>query len=226
MSEEKQPSAMTQLPPRKEAPPARLIFTLGMAGFLSGVVLVGMYLFTLPVIEANKKAAMERAIFQVLPDCSRYEAMMLESGELASAQEGAEQKMPLTYAGYNQKDELIGFAITAEEPGYQDVIVGIFGYNPQNEQIVGLEILESKETPGLGDKIFKDDDFRANFKSLSASPLPAAVKKGEKAQSHEVEAISGATISSKAVVRLIGNGLTEWKEAMDAYYGRTVNSER
>jgi electron transport complex protein RnfG len=102
---------------------------------------------------------MERAIFQVLPDCSRYEAMMLESGELASAQEGAEQKMPLTYAGYNQKDELIGFAITAEEPGYQDVIVGIFGYNPQNEQIVGLEILESKETPGLGDKIFKDDDF-------------------------------------------------------------------
>lgn len=214
------------MPPRKEAPPGKLIFTLGVAGFLSGLVLVGVHLLTRPTIQSNKRAAIERAIFKVLPGCSHYHSMHLENGKLVETKKGEDANQPVVYAGYDAMNEPVGFAVTAEEPGYQDVIVGIFGYDPAKEQIVGMEILASKETPGLGDKIFKDEDFRQNFKGLSADPLPAAVKKGEKTQPHEVEAISGATISSKAVVRLIGNGLEQWKKAMDEYYGTEVNGQR
>jgi len=71
-------------------------------------------------------------------------------------------------------------------------------------------ILESRETPGLGDKIYKDADFVANFRSLSVEPEILAVKKGTKSAANEVDAITGATISSKAVVRIINEGNAKW----------------
>jgi electron transport complex protein RnfG len=71
-----------------------------------------------------------------------------------------------------------------------------------------MEVLESKETPGLGDKIIKDEDFLANFAALDATlksdgsalenPIEA-VKAGQKEQPWQIDGITGATISSKAV---------------------------
>jgi electron transport complex protein RnfG len=130
---------------------------------------------------------------------------------------GQEGVNPKVFAGYDEQGQFIGFAVTAEEPGFQDIIGGIFGYDPETEQIVGMEILESKETPGLGDKIFKDADFTAFFKALATEPEIVAVKKGERENPNEVEAITGATISSKAVVRMLNKGMGEWEEAMKAY---------
>jgi electron transport complex protein RnfG len=84
----------------------------------------------------------------------------------------------------------------------------IYGYSPEQEQIIGMEVLESKETPGLGDKIMKDEDFLANFEALDARlaedgsslqhPI-ATVKAGQKEQPWQIDGITGATISSEAV---------------------------
>jgi electron transport complex protein RnfG len=123
----------------------------------------------------------------------------------------------LVYAGYNDQNELIGFAIPGSEPGFQDVISGIMGYDGANKTIIGFEVLESKETPGLGDKIFKDADFQTNFTSLVVDPEIIPVKNGQKQNSNEVEAITGATISSKAVVRLLNKSMDIWQNTIDAY---------
>jgi electron transport complex protein RnfG len=77
--------------------------------------------------------------------------------------------------------------------------------------------LESKETPGLGDKIIKDAAFLSNFEALAIQPKIIAVKNGEKTEPHQVEAITGATISSKAIVRLLHNGLDDWLPLMERY---------
>jgi electron transport complex protein RnfG len=73
-------------------------------------------------------------------------------------------------------------------------------------------VLESKETPGLGDKIMKDADFIANFEALDTKlgddgesmvhPIELA-KHGEKTDPWQVEAITGATISSRAVANIL-----------------------
>ena len=52
--------------------------------------------------------------------------------------------------------------------GYQDVIrILLYGYSPEHQAIVGMRVLESRETPGLGDKIEKDPAFLARTSSAS-----------------------------------------------------------
>jgi electron transport complex protein RnfG len=76
-----------------------------------------------------------------------------------------------------------------------------------------MEVLESRETPGLGDKIFKDEDFVANFRDLAVAPEVVVVKKG-RTRENEVDAISGATISSHAVVRIINRANSRWLDRL------------
>jgi len=214
MNEKKEPGAMT------------LILALGITGMLSGIVLVSAFLYTNPLILANKEAAIRTAIFKVLPGCESYRTLELKNGELSEQAElastGRQEKddTPVVYAGYNEAGELIGFAVPGSEPGFQDLIVSILGYDHLEKRIIGLEILESKETPGLGDKIFKDADFQENFKALNVEPDIVMVKKGEKTKDNQVDAITGATISSKAVVASLNHSMERWKDPIGKFAGQ------
>ena len=222
MSEE-QTHITPEIIEEKEPSSLKLILALGIAGLLSGIILVSTYIYTAPIIKANKEAAMKRAIFKVLPECASYNTLKLTNGRLEEKVEVADNKKEddkdelLAYAGFNENKELIGFAIPGSEPGFQDIIGVIFGYNATGKVIIGFEVLESKETPGLGDKIFKDAEFQTNFTALAVEPEIISVKKGAKQNPNEVEAITGATISSKAIVRLLNNTMVIWQEAIDQY---------
>ena len=223
METENQHIEISELTPEKEPSSLKLVLALGIAGLLSGIILVATYTYTAPIIKANKEAAMQRAIFKVLPNCASYNTLKLTNGLLEEKAPDAGNKKEddkdelLVYAGFNENKELIGFAIPGSEPGFQDIIGVIFGYNAIGKVIIGFEVLESKETPGLGDKIFKDADFQTNFTSLAVEPEIIPVKKGEKQKPNEVEAITGATISSKAIVKLLNNTMGIWQEAIDNY---------
>lgn len=202
---------------KKEPSSIRLILALGITGMLSGIILVSAYLYTNPMILANKKAALESAIFKVLPECKEYTAMELVDGQLREQVQTATtanrtEEVPVVYAGYDGEGKLIGFAVPGSEPGFQDIIVSILGFDHVKKQIIGLQILESKETPGLGDKIFKDQDFQKNFEALVVDPNIEIVKKGEKTKANQVDAITGATISSKAVVASLNHSMEQWQE--------------
>ncbi|RLD19512.1 MAG: FMN-binding protein [Bacteroidetes bacterium] len=222
MSDE-QKNTTIQHTAEKEPSSFKLVFTLGIAGLLSGIILVGTFIYTKPLIQANKKAATQRAIFKVLPDCTTYSTLVLKDSQLAlkatdeNKKEEADKDELLIYAGFNAEEELIGFAIPGSEPGFQDVIGALFGYDAINKIIIGFEVLESKETPGLGDKIFKDADFQTNFKALAVAPEIIAVKPGMKQNPNEVETITGATISSKAIVRLLNETMDIWEATLDVY---------
>ncbi len=192
--------------------------SLGLAGLFSGLVIVGSYIYTLPIIERNKAEAQRRAIFKVLGGCSSFSTYYLvDGGMIAEADFNADaDETPKTFAGFDDSGQLIGFAIPGAEPGFQDIIGTIFGYDLVNETIIGFEVLESKETPGLGDKIFKDENFALNFKALAVMPEIIPAKPGKKTKDNEVETISGATISSKAVIRLLNNAIAQWYEPLKA----------
>ena len=220
---EKQTNIDPSIAQEKEPSSFKLVFALAIAGLLSGIILVSTFLYTNPLIKANKEAAIQRAIFKVLPECDSYVSLKLEEGELIenvvveSNKEEPDKDELLIYAGYNESKELIGFAIPGSEPGFQDVIGVMFGYDYAQKVIIGFEVLESKETPGLGDKIFKDVEFQANFIALAVEPEIIAVKKGKKQKPNEVDGITGATISTKAVVKLLNNTIDIWQISIDDY---------
>jgi electron transport complex protein RnfG len=141
--------------------------------------------------------------------------MQYDGTRVIIKQDGKDDSNTL-YAGYDANDRFVGYAIASEGPGFQDTIRLLYGYQPGGRKVVGMEILESRETPGLGDKIYKDAAFVANFHDLAIDPQIVAVKKGTKAGSNEIDAITGATISSKAVVRVINEGNGRWLERLPA----------
>lgn len=186
----------------------RLVLTLTFAGLLSGLAIVGAYEITGPIIAANKARALRRAVFEVVPGAESLQPVTWRDGRLDAAA-GEEAGEPLIYAGYGPGREFLGWAIPGEAPGYQDLIKLLYGFDPARRRVVGMEILESHETPGLGDRIYKDDDFVAAFRDLAIEPEIELVKGGTSA-AHQVDGITGATISSRTVVRIINQSNAEW----------------
>ncbi len=186
----------------------RLVGTLGLAGLLSGLILVAVYELTLPIIDANDARALREAVFQVLPGTVEIQKLTVQGAALAQAAEDAEG--PAIYRGLDDQGASVGYAIPAAGNGFQDTIRVIYGYDPVQRQVVGFQVLDSLETPGLGDKIAKDQDFLDNFKALAVDPQIVAVPEGAKRAANEVDSITGATISSKAVVKILNAGNAQW----------------
>jgi len=201
----------TELPAVEQEPTSsRLVTSLAIAGFLSGLIIIGIYAATLPTITANKAEEMRQAVFRVLPGVTQLQKLHYD-GQRVTVQKGGKDDENTFYAGYDKTGRFIGYAIASEGPGFQDTVSLLFGYQPSKNKVVGMWVLDSRETPGLGDKIYKDHDFVANFDDVATDPPIVAVKKGTKSKPNEIDAITGATISSKAVVRIMNEGVARWK---------------
>ncbi|MFP3942226.1 MAG: FMN-binding protein [Thermoanaerobaculia bacterium] len=192
----------------------RLALTLAVAGLFSGLVIVGTYRGTLPAIEANQAEALRRAVLEVLPGAERMAGLAWseEAGALVPAGDAA---APAVYAGYTEGGRFVGYAVPASGAGFQDTISLLYGYDPDRGRIVGMAVLESRETPGLGDRIYKDETFVGRFRDLAPEPRVELVKE-EPGAPNEVDAITGATISSAAVVDIINAGNEAWLERLEA----------
>ncbi len=191
----------------------RLVVSLAISGFLSGLIIIGIYVATLPTITENKARELREAVFKVLPGVTRMQKLQFDGERIVIKQDSKDDENTV-YAGYDAEARFVGYAIASEGPGFQDTIRLLYGYQPAERKVVGMEILESRETPGLGDKIYKDAAFVANFDDLAVDPLIVSVKKGPKSKPNEIDAITGATISSKAVVRIINEGNQRWLERL------------
>jgi len=220
MEPEIQAEGVAALPQVPETSSLRMILTLGLAGMISGFALVGIYLFTAPIIEANKAEALRQAIFLVVPGSKSYQTLELQDSGLVALNPEEEKNNKggeRIYAAFDASGKLLGFAIPGAEPGFQDLIQGIFGYRPDERVIVGFEVLDTKETPGLGDKIIKDQHFRSSLTTLKVDPEIVAVKPGEKTAANQVETITGATISSKTVIKMLEKTIRRWLPLIEDY---------
>jgi electron transport complex protein RnfG len=195
----------------------RLILTLGVAGLLSGLTIVGVYRATLPVIRANDARFLRQAVFEVVPGSDTMQRLIWQGGGGAEGHlepaAGVLGDEPSVYAAYTAEGRFVGFAIPAEGPGFQDTIRLLYGFDPERDRIVGMAVLESRETPGLGDRIYKDEEFVGQFRDLAVEPGVELVKEAPTAP-NQVDAITGATISSSAVVTIIGKGNDLWLERL------------
>lgn len=181
----------------------RMILTLGSVGLVASVLLVVTYTVTLPYIEANQAAYLLASIRDVVPEAETNVAWTIDGESVTRDESGSG---PRIFAGFDADSVLYGFAIEAQGQGYADVIRIIYGYRPDCECIIGMKVLESRETPGLGDKIGTDPAFRSNFDSLDVRLDDggiALIKQVGKTNPWEIDAISGATISSEAITDIL-----------------------
>lgn len=193
-----------------------MVRTLGLISLICGLIIVGAYQGTYDAVQENKRIAVERAVFKVVPAAkSMVEYLAAPDGTIAKVGAGgtAPPGAIKFYAGYDASGRLVGIAAEGVAKGYADNVRILFAWNPATRKVGGFSVVSSRETPGIGDKIVIDKDFLANF------PLDAqlradgqalaqeirAVKHGSKANPWEIDAIAGATITSRAVGKAIND---------------------
>ena len=212
---------MTSAPPAnaKEVPSWKLLALMTTAGAVAGLLIVSSYQVTLPRIERHKGEVMRAAVQEVLKAPKSFDTLYLRNGALVKALPAgtSEKGLERVYLGHDASGKRIGFAVSATESGFQDPVTVMFGYDAATHSLLAMRVISNRETPGLGDRIEKDSAFVNGFTSAVA-PL-AGVKAGAgKGRPGEVAMITGATISSRAVIRIINNAIARWQPLMDAYH--------
>jgi electron transport complex protein RnfG len=206
---------------RDPVPAWRLLALMTAAGAIAGGLIVTVYQTTLPRIERHKSEVERAAVLEVLKAPASFDTLYVVGGALVKtlASGAAPKALERIYLGRDAAGQRIGFAVSGTENGFQEPITVMFGYDPAARRVIAMKVIANKETPGLGDKIVKDSGFVSEFGN-AAAPL-AGVKRGNGKTPKDVEMITGATISSRAVIEIINNAIARWQPLMDAYREET-----
>jgi electron transport complex protein RnfG len=180
-----------------------------------GGLLAGMQIVLGPTIEANKiNETLERVPVLVF---GAAHATELSQGdmEINPMSVGVEKAgKTVRYNVYETKSDgkLAGWVTKSAGQGYADKIEILIGFDPRMGKITGLFVLDQKETPGLGNKIL-EDAWRGQFLEKSTDK-PLAPVKGKASAPNEIDAITGATISSKAVTDIINTAVADLRQPL------------
>lgn len=191
-------------------------------GAFCAVLIVGVYVATAPQIKINQERFLAAAIAEVLPAAVLTRGVALdELGTLGPVEENA--ALP-TFLGYDDDGNLVGAVMTAQDMGYQDIVRVLYAYTFATQAITGMKVLESKETPGLGDKVEKEPHFLANFEALDARVAAdgsglaneiITVKQGQKTEPWQLDGITGATITSVAIGKILNDSAQVWVPVLE-----------
>ena len=159
---------------------------LGAISFVAAVLLSLTYILTKPIIAQQELKSERESISAFLPNVDKIEKI--------------EDEQRVYYKCYKQ-GRLVGYGLVVFAPGYSNEIKVMVAVD-KDKVIKGIKVLEQQETPGLGSKI-TEDCFAEQFKNKKAKELIL----GE-----NIDAISGATISSEAVIEAVKKELEEFRE--------------
>lgn len=185
----------------------KMVLVLTIISTLSGGLLSYWDAYTSEKIDAYRQQEIQKAVKKVLPEADREDE--IKAGDCTF------------YVGY-KTGEINGIAFVAEGGGFQDIISLMVGVTPDFKQFTGLTVLSQKETPGLGTKIAFDPSregcetwFTDQFQGKNAENL-SYVKNQKADGDSEIEAITGATISSKAVISILNEYVPDAKSAFES----------
>ena len=183
----------------------KMIVVLTAITMIAGGLLSSWDGITAPRIAAYKLLELKKAIAEVLPAYENYEEIKGEGMVLYVGKKAGES-------------DPVGIAFEAVGSGFQGKISIMVGMTPDFSQIIGIKILEQIETPGLGTKIIVDPTnkqdpywFPNQFKGLKVDPQIEVIKNKKPSKPTEIQAITGATISSKAVAIIMNNEIKKAK---------------
>lgn len=222
------PGPVATLAPAAKPPPAtwKLVGVLAGGGAIAGLLLVVAWMGTIGPITAHKRQVLADGVREVLglAPSDPYEELWVEGDGLVKDRPAGAGDLDRVWLGRRPDGSVVGWALLAEGSGYADRIRLIFGWDAKTKRLLALRVLENKETPGLGDKI-GTAPYSSRFRDRAASP--DAPLKGVKVDAtpnaaDEVDTITGATISSRAVIRIVNAALRRFGPALEAHREEAV----
>ncbi len=169
------------------------IISVGLKLFLitsvSALVLAVVNNITAPIIERNTIEKQELAMKSVIENAVRFEKADMSALALVDLR----CAVTSVYNAVDSQDKTIGYAVMVSTGGYGGEILLTVGID-NDLKVTGIDVISHSETPGLGENCTKLQ-FKEQFKGKEIGV--EVVKNG--ASGNQVDAISSATITSKAV---------------------------
>lgn len=173
-----------------------VLFTITL---LSSAAVGGVYLITKEPIAQAKEAAVNNALKQVLPE---FEATTKQTIEVNA--------LPIVAHTATVADKAVGYAIESiSKNGFGGAIRLMVGFDTEGN-IVNINVLEQKETPGLGTKMADEGNaLHTSLVGKNAGKVNLTVKK----DGGDVDALTAATISSRAYAEAVAVAYEAFKVA-------------
>ncbi|MFP4654591.1 MAG: Rnf electron transport complex subunit RnfG [Methanohalobium sp.] len=176
----------------------KVISKLVLISVVASAVLGATYVPTQEQLRLAEQKETQESLTQLIPEVEEFEPVYL----------GENEEEVLYYEAYDSNGNIIGYGFVTEEPGYEDDIKMAAAVDADLENLIGMNILSQAETPGKGTKI-KSSEFKNQFDNLPLDDLALSQDSGE------VDAISGSTVSSSAVVTGLNNKVSEIKQEIN-----------
>lgn len=184
-----------------------LIFVLVM-GTVSGALLVGVNSFTAPLIAKNEELKLKSSVldvFEVPYDITNLESIFEETVTVKVS--ALDQRK-----FYKASDGSLAFEFYG--PGLWGAISGIISLEKDLKTIRRIKVTHQEETPGLGGRI-ADSDYLKQFKNKEVLPKLVFMPEGHAVNKNEVDAITGATGSSRAFEKLINENVQRYLAVLE-----------
>ncbi len=165
-----------------------------------GAALAQIHVAWQPKIEENRLNDSLAQIPQLVPGSTRGERVEVGGAPV--------------YRAIDSAQATVGWVVPAGGQGFADRIELLVAVDRAAARVTGLYVLAQKETPGLGDKI-RDATWRGQFIEKATEPALKVVKR-KAAQPNEIEALTGATISSDAVTMAINEAMKKFRQDLAA----------
>ncbi len=156
---------------------------LTLACLVSGLVIAGVYSITAPEAARQKELAKTQAMQELVKDADQFAPVTGKAGWFEAKKDG----------------KVLAVVLPSESKGYGGAIKLLVAVTPDGK-VHDFKVLGHNETPGLGDGI-KKPKFKDQFPGKSSTQLN--VVKQPVADGSAVEAITGATISSRALTAAV-----------------------
>lgn len=186
-----------------------MVTILVLVATISAGVLGFINVTTRPIIKRNEARNLREAVLNSVN--VQFESDNLEEkfeSEFKTEEVGGKE----FYLHYDGEGELAEVSFEISGSGFQGPITGVISLKPDLETIVGLEFLDHQETPGLGARI-TEEEFLSQFNGKVLRPEILVVKEAGDAE-NKVDAITGATRTSKAVQGIINDSVNEVRTEM------------
>ena len=165
--------------------PGLILFLLTVAAVF---LLSAVYFITREPIQNQRERQKNAEMARLLPDAKTFEKIETVSGEASVGE---------VYAAYNKNGDKYGYLVFSEASGFGGEIEILTAVEPDGV-ILSVCVIKSSETPGLGEKI-KETAFTGQFNEKSSALTVTSRSPGE----NEIHAVTGATISSRAMVSAV-----------------------
>lgn len=181
-----------------------LIFIIILGSVCAGMLL-GIRAYTLPIIKAYQEMMLKMTILNAAG--ISYTKENLDQVFLNDIKK--EIKDNFTYYLSPQGAYIFEY----KGRGLWGMIEGVISLGPDLETIESLQILSQEETPGLGGRI-GEESYLDKFKDKKVDPLLKLALRKKASEADEVDAITGATISSQALVDTINDSVEGFRKIM------------